>query len=236
MQRVIKIILTGIPVLLLLLLVIFWYEADKEVRILCGEISNGISIERVEKILGTGEFLHYKKLAGSQGTIITTSSSYNAGTSDCTVLFSEDDISVSGNYSRYLSLNRVAAWIGLVLFTVLGLYYLLLTFGVPPGKIAQDGYTQKLSGVFRAVSSLVMCMSVFGGLLVAERAGLIALIKDPEVVDTSVWIFSAIFAVGAIAIQWSKNRLEKRVMTPLFILLFIACVTVALGPLGDSWL
>lgn len=236
MKKVIKIILAASAVLVFLLLVIFWYEADKEVQILCGEISSGLSLESAEKILGTGEFLHYEKSARPQGTMITMSSSYNAGSSDCIVLFSEDDISVSGTYSKHLRLNRVAAWVGLLLLTVLALYYLPGALGVPPGKRAQEGQSQKLSGTLRVVHSLAVCLCLAGGLLVTERAGLISLFNDPEVVDISVWILSAIFAASAIAVQWLPSRPGKKVLTPILILLFIICVTVALGPFGDSWL
>lgn len=60
MIRVLEILLTGIVILLFILLVVFWYEADKEVQILWGMISSAVSIEKAEEILETGEFLNYK--------------------------------------------------------------------------------------------------------------------------------------------------------------------------------
>ncbi len=78
-------------------IVISFVEARKEIEILCGLFDEGAPVERVVRVLNTGEFLRYEVVESGGGQTIVVKSPYDLGTRKCTVRLSDGRV-VSSEY------------------------------------------------------------------------------------------------------------------------------------------
>ena len=67
-----------------------WFEAEKEIEVLCSNFHAGQNTEHVVETLKTGEYLRYRTQATDTGQRMYVDSIYNLGTSNCS-------IEISGN-------------------------------------------------------------------------------------------------------------------------------------------
>lgn len=204
----------------------FWFEGEKEVRILCSMFSPGQSSEQVIRTLDTGHHLEYVQ----ENNRISVDSPKTLGTSRCTIDFSEADEVISSHYSQSFSLNKTAAWIGVFGFLGMGIFQFLLALGYPYGKLAWGGFYEKLPVSLRIGSGVAILIYVYGIIVLLESAQIIQFLNNPELVEYSVWIFTALFALSTIGNLQSKSELEKKVMTPIGIL--FCCLCIILGMAG----
>lgn len=204
----------------------FWFEGEKEVRILCSMFKPGQSSEQVIRTLDTGHHLKYVQ----DGDRINVNTPKTLGTSRCTIEFSEDNEVITSLYSQSFSLNKTAAWIGVFGFFGMGILQFLLALGFPYGKLAWGGFYEKLPVSLRIGSGVAILIYGYGSIVLLESAKTIQFLNNPELVEYSVWIFAALFALSTIGNLQSKSELETRIMTPIGIL--FCCLCIILGMAG----
>ena len=72
-----------------------WFEADKEIRVLCSMFHPGQSMDAVVETLDTGEYLRYRSRGSASEQYMYVDSVYNLGTSNCTIGMSGDTVTSS---------------------------------------------------------------------------------------------------------------------------------------------
>jgi hypothetical protein len=226
MKTILKWLVGVILFLAFIVVTFFWFEGEKEVRILCSMFSPGQSSEQVIRTLDTGHHLEYVY----ENDQINVNSPKTLGTSRCTIDFSENNDVISSQYTQSFSLNKTAAWIGSFSFLGFAIFQFLLALGFPYGKLAWGGFYEKLPVSLRIGSGVAILIYGYGTIVLLESAQIIQFLKNPELVEYSVWIFTALFALSTIGNLQSKSELEKRIMTPIGIL--FCCLCIILGMAG----
>ncbi len=225
MKRILK-WLTGVTVFLAFIVATFyWFEGEKEVRILCSIFKPGQSSDQVIRTLDTGHHLKYVP----EGDQINVNSPKTLGTSRCTIQFSESDQVISSEYSQTFFLDKTAAWIGVLGFLGMGIFQFLLSLGFPYGKLAWGGFYEVLPTSLRIGSGIAILIYGYGMIVLLESAKIIQLLYNPELAEYSVWILAALFGLSTIGNLQSKSELEKRVMTPVGILFCSLCIIIGMA-------
>lgn len=112
----------------------------------------------------------------------------------------------------------------------MGILQFLLALGFPYGKLAWGGFYEKLPVSLRIGSGVAILIYGYGSIVLLESAKTIQFLNNPELVEYSVWIFAALFALSTIGNLQSKSELETRIMTPIGIL--FCCLCIILGMAG----
>ena len=66
--------------------------------------------------------------------------------------------------------------------------------------------------------------------MVLERSGIIEIVGNPGFVATVLWVLVALFLLSTLLHALSRSSGERRIMAPLFFVLTVLCLLVALGP------
>jgi hypothetical protein len=112
----------------------------------------------------------------------------------------------------------------------MAVFQLLIVLGAPLGQLAWGGFHPgKLPKKLRWASLVSVAVFILATICVLEKSGQINLIGIPDFVQIMIWIFTVIFGLSTIANFYSKSKLEKRVMTPIALALFILCFLIAIG-------
>lgn len=204
----------------------YWFEGEKEVRILCSMFEPGQTPEQVIQTLDTGHHLEYV----NEGNQITVKSPNTLDTSQCFIQLSEEEKVVSIEYKQSFSLNKTAAWLGTFGFTGMAIFQLLLALGFPLGKLAWGGFYEKLPVSLRIGSGIAILIYGYGVIVLLESAQIIQFLNQPELIEYSVWIFALLFSLSTIGNLQSKSNLEKKIMTPIGI--FFCCLCLIVGMAG----
>jgi len=123
----------------------------------------------------------------------------------------------------------IAAYIALVVLTLLAVFQIALIFGAPIGRFAWGGQRRVLPLKLRLGSLLSLALYDTFGLFLMSKAGIWELIQSEWVLQLGLWIFTAYFALGVIVNGISRSKPERYVMTPVAAVLFICFLIVALG-------
>jgi hypothetical protein len=123
----------------------------------------------------------------------------------------------------------VAAIILCVLFTLMSIFQLLLAFGLPLGRAAYGGKHETLPKNLRIMSLIAVGIFVFGIFIVLERAGLITIFNNPLLTAIVVWILAIYSTLNVLMNAVSKSQLEKRIMTPISLIIAVCCYIVAIA-------
>ena len=110
----------------------------------------------------------------------------------------------------------------------MSVFQLLLAIGLPLGRAAYGGKYEILPKNLRIMSLVAVGIFVFGMIIVLERAGLITIFNNPLLTAIVVWILAVYSTLNVLMNAVSKSRIEKRIMTPLSILIAICCYIVAI--------
>ena len=207
-----------------------WFEAEKEVRILCSMFQEGEQSKTVTRILNTGNFLEYRQTEIKGNKTILVDSPYTLGTSRCVVKLSSDKDVLSSQYSQSFKLDKVAAWGGAAGLSGLVIFQLLLAAGFPLGKWAWGGKHKKLPAGLRFASALSVPILLFGIIVLLEKAQLIHVFGKPQLVDYSIWLFAALFGLSILGNLNSESEAERKMGTP--IALFLCYVYIIMGMAG----
>ena len=123
----------------------------------------------------------------------------------------------------------IAAYIALVVLTLLAVFQIALIFGAPIGRFAWGGQHRVLPLNLRLGSLLSLVLYDTFGLFLMSKAGIWELIQDEQMLQIGLWVFTVYFALGVIMNGISRSKPERYVMTPVAAVLFICFLIVALG-------
>ncbi len=98
MRLAIKLAVIALGAILAAWLVFCWFEAEKEIRILCSMFHAGLEREHVVHTLETGEHLWYRSEGDVEDPPILVDSFYNLRSSRCVIEFEAGRV-VSSTYT-----------------------------------------------------------------------------------------------------------------------------------------
>ena len=127
-----------------------------------------------------------------------------------------------------MTIGGFAAVGATVLLAMLVLFQLLLALGAPLGRAAWGGAERVLPPRLRYASAAAIPVLAIAIWLVLSGAGLVSPTPAPVGVRVGVWFFAAYFAFNTVMNVRSNSVLERRLMTPVALLLSAAFLIVAL--------
>jgi hypothetical protein len=209
--------------------VFIWFEAEKEIRILCGMFSEGQESEYVIKTLDTGNFLKYRwGPAGDQKELMVYSA-YNLWSSHCTVRFTEGTLVASSRYLYYFNLEKTAGWLGGLACLCMALFQLLLAPGILPGRLAQGGESKTSSTGSRISGLLSVLILLFAVVVLFESAGIYSLLGNETVAGYAVPILAILFGISSLYNPLPPGPAGKKAISRFSLLLFCLFLIVALA-------
>ena len=111
----------------------------------------------------------------------------------------------------------------------LALFQLALALGAPYGRFAWGGRHAVLPTPLRAGSLITMAAYSLCGVILLDRAGVIDVFGNDELVGLATWVLVGLFAAGTLLNLASRSPDERRVMTPVALALCLLSLVVALG-------
>ena len=103
----------------------------------------------------------------------------------------------------------ITAILTCVLFALMSIFQLLLALGLPLGKAAYGGKYEKLPTNLRIASLIVVGIFVLLTVIV-------------------IWILAGYSSLNVLMNAVSKSKWEKRIMTPLSLIIAICCFIIAI--------
>lgn len=200
--------------------IIYWTEADKELKILSSMIYQGEPMGEVKRLLETGELLHYNL----EKSRIAVSSDVNMNTYKFIVLI-KNDLVQEVEVQQSVNLFRIALRISLFLTLLLALFQASLALGLPLGEWAWGGFHKNLPKSLRissGISTLILSIAIIA-LLSIQDLNILS-------VKLSVYIitgFTVLYMFSIFGNLASVSKKEKILMIPVSILLFLSYFTVA---------
>ena len=128
-----------------------------------------------------------------------------------------------------VQIKLISIWITAIIFGCMFIFQMLLAVGAPLGHMAWGGKLKTLPSSLRIASTVSALIFLYGIAVVLESADLIELIHAPKIIQVSVWVFALMFTFSTVGNYLSKSRLEKRIMTPISLILSITCFIIALS-------
>lgn len=125
-------------------------------------------------------------------------------------------------------ITHIAAWVAIIGFAGMAVFQLLLVLGAPLGHLAWGGHHRRLPGWLRIGSLLAVGIYAFGILCVLEQMDWAAVLGSPALADGTLWAMAGLFGLSTVGNLASRSPLERRVMTPVALVLAAACVVLAL--------
>lgn len=215
---------------------VYWVEAEKEVRILCGFIRPGMTAQRAVEALETGNLLRYAGRRDAAAPATTDAWSHidvwsprTLGTSRCSVSLAHGEVRAS-EYATAFRLERAAAGVATAALVGVVMLHLLLAGGAPLGKRAWGGRHRVLPPGLRVASGVSALVLAGAVVAVWERVGALNVLGGRSAADPAVWALFFLFLVSALANARSRSAMERRMGLSLSVLLAAALLLVALGP------
>ena len=202
-----------------------WFEAEKEIRILCSMFPTGTSETSVTNSLDTGTFLEYRQATLSGSRTIIADSPYMLRSSQCVIRLGMGASVRQSEYRQPFDLAKTAAWMGGVLLVGLALLIILLAAALPFGRTSrQEMFSAKLllAGAFS------MATLTGGALLLLEKARITNYLQIPDLAVYAVWIMAVLFGIIGFWAPKSERthlRMARRVLAHLLCCL---CIIVAM--------
>lgn len=128
-----------------------------------------------------------------------------------------------------LALSRIGAWIAVVGFAGLAVFQVLLALGAPLGRVAWGGRHRRLPRSRRIASLISAGILVFGCFCVLETTRILVVLDWPRVTRGTVWALVGLFVLSTLGNAMSDSTLERRIMTPIALILSLACLLVVFG-------
>lgn len=124
---------------------------------------------------------------------------------------------------------KLAAWLAVFIFACMAIFQLLLAFSAPYGNLAWGGKYKKLPINLRIGSFLSALLFIIATISLLEKATIVKIINQPIITDILVWFFVVLFGLSTFGNIVSKSKMEKRIMTPIALTLFLLCLIVGIG-------
>ena len=128
-----------------------------------------------------------------------------------------------------LQAMEIVAWISVFISLGMALFQLMLALGAPFGNLAWGGKYKILPLSLRFGSFISVILFIIAGISVAEKADIIIILNQDELVTALVWFFVILFGLSTIGNITSKSKWEKRIMTPIAFSIFLLCLIIVLG-------
>ncbi|WP_175615567.1 hypothetical protein [Piscibacillus halophilus] len=115
-----------------------------------------------------------------------------------------------------------------IIFVSIGIFQMLLSFGVPLGEFSLGGYHKVLPKILRVVSGVNALIAIFMGFVFLQHTNVI---NGLSFLSTNilVWIITIFLGLSTIANLISQSKKEKLIMTPLSGFTFILCLLISLS-------
>lgn len=127
-------------------------------------------------------------------------------------------------------LSYYAAYVAAALSCCMIIFQLLLAAGLPFGRAAWGGQQAILPAKLRLGSLVAAFIIALAAWIVLARAGLASPGADGSaVVRIATWVFGGFFCLNTLGNLASKSPTERKVMTPVTVVLAICFFTVALA-------
>ena len=110
----------------------------------------------------------------------------------------------------------------------MSIFQFLLVIGLPLGHLAYGGKNKELSANLRIMSLVAIGIFIFGSLVVVDRVKLLIIFNNPMISLVVIWILAIYFSLGVFMNLMSKSKWEKRIMTPIALVIAICCYLVAI--------
>ena len=127
-----------------------------------------------------------------------------------------------------MNISQICAITAAIGFVVLMCFQFLLALGLPLGKAAWGGKYDRLPIGYRIGSFAAITILLFASISVLELTGLVSVFHNPGLVKNSVWIFTGFFALNTLGNLASKSKWEKRIMTPISLVLCLLCIVTVI--------
>ena len=200
---------------------IFWIEAEKEIKILCGLIQPGQSLEEVTGLLDTGEHLQFN-LEGQKLRFYSIKNIYSVS---CSVDLKNTTEVATVRFSERINLKILTILTGSICTFLLMIFQITLASGKPLGEYAWGGFNKVLPYSLR-MASAVSAIFLLIGILSLLSLNYISLI--PEGVGAYIVAgYVLMFMVSIFGNLASVSKKEKKVMIPASVVLFLCYFTVA---------
>ncbi|WP_350213874.1 hypothetical protein [Gracilimonas sp.] len=207
--------------------IFYWFEAEKEVRVLCSIFAEGKSVEMVRKTLDTGNLLNYS----DKDKGITVNSIYTLNSAECTISLSESTAVIESVYRQSFRLEIAAGIVAAVTTFLLAGFQLLLSFGLPWGEFAWGGFHKELPKSLRMGSFVSFVLLTVGGFSVLSSIGFMELISSLG--NRIIIPLLTLLFMGSVAGNFnSKSEKEKMIMIPVSIILFCTYIIVCINVFG----
>ena len=197
---------------------IYWTEAEKEIKVLCQMFNPGDEAGYVNTTLETANLMSYER----QQDQLIMKSAYNLYTASCSIEFTENDLIGVRSYRTTFNLSSFLVWISVFISAGYMIFQLLLAMGYPLGEYAWGGKKKVLPKTYRYGSGVSVLIFVFSILLLLGYK--FEFMRIPEAFP----VFGILFLISAIANFNSESRKEKRTGTPAAILLYLTYLALSI--------
>lgn len=126
------------------------------------------------------------------------------------------------NITQILAIIATTGFVGMTVFQI------LLALGFPLGKLSWGGKYTILPFKFRIASFVSAGIFIFAAFIVLEKTEFILFFNNKNLVNYSLWGLTIIFGLSTIGNLTSKSNIEKQIMTPVALTLFLSCLLIAI--------
>jgi len=129
---------------------------------------------------------------------------------------------------KYHMIEIIATIVAIILFSIMIVFQLLLVLGLPLGHLAYGGKHKELPTKLRIMSLIAIGIFIFASIIILERVELINVFNNPTFSLVIVWILAVYFTLGVLMNMMSRSKWEKRIMTPLAVVIAVCYYIVAI--------
>ncbi len=207
--------------------VFVFFEAAIEVEVLCGTLGPGTPAADARATLATGTFLRVDE--GPAGGPWLVHTGWDLGNARCRVTTADGEVR-EARFTRRVDVARVAALLGAALAAALVVFQVGLAAGAPWGALAWGGrHRGRLPGSLRLGSLVAAAVVGVGVVAVLERGGAVAAALPAGIAGTLTALLAGVFGLSILGNRLSTSELERRIQTPVAVVLAVTFLVVALS-------
>jgi len=203
----------------------FWFEAEKEVRILCSMFEADQHKEHVFETLDTGNLLEYRSKSHENGPGLVVDSPFMLWSGRCTIKFSAEGIVQSAGYSQTFKLEKITAWMGVTGLLLIAFFHMLAASGRSSRlKFGRFGENQ-LSLNSRIGLGIYGVTLATGAFFLLEHSGITHTLPNALPTTYAIWVL--VILLGLTIATNCKWKLRYR--TSLSVFSLCCCIIVGMA-------
>ncbi len=117
----------------------------------------------------------------------------------------------------------------IIIFSAITVFHCLVLGGIVPFDIVWGGRLQHVTEM-RTFEIVSIVLNLLMMAVVAIRSNMVSFPVRPGVIRILLWVMTGLFLLNTIGNLASVNETEKRIFTPITLLLSILCWRLALPP------